>query len=206
MARGFADLASKVPLVGGLMGALGHGILDLSDAIGSTSERLSAYNGELAMQLANREVQLMQLDIRRAQQFGPQLMAANEARFRFQDKMNAFMDKYTPLFLAVAEKLLDMIGSLMDLPGTIYRGMAEQTANMFEIANQMLPGNVFAQIIAQLRLIAANTAQPLDDDGATTDTITNALLSMRGLRYFTEQAPAPGSGLNPNLGAPAFAA
>lgn len=191
LARGFADLATKVPLVGGLMGALGHGILDLSDSIANTAQHLSQYNGALATQLANYEVEQINRDIRRAQQFGPEIMAAMESRQEFQRKLNEFMDRYTPMFLKIAEKCLAALTSLMDAPAAIQAFVLEQIAGMLEVFSAMLPGDWLRGVIAHLRTIARNT-DPASNDDANTDTLLGNFFNMQGgLQTAMPQVAAP---------------
>ena len=198
-ARGMADLVGKVPLVGGLMGGLAHGILDLSDAIGHTAERLAQYNGALATQIAQFEVIRIQRDINRANQFGPQIMAANEARFRFQQKLEDLIDRFTPMFLKIAETLLDMVSALADLPGTLQGFMTGHVATLLEgmqaIAQTIgLNPAWLSEAIRQLRTVANNTAPPL---GGGITPMEEFFSMQQGLQNLIEQAPQPGIGFNP---------
>lgn len=202
LARGFADLIGKVPLVGGLMGGLAHGILDLGDAVHSTAQRLSAYSGQLAMQLAQQEIVRIQRDIRRAQEFGPQIAAAENARFEFENKVNRFMDKYTPMFLRIAERLLDMVSGIMEFPDRLHAAFAEQVANVLEVIDNIFPGNVFKNIIDALREIAKNTNK--EPDLNLEDQFVQELLGMQqGLQQLIGPAPnanQPLMGGNPFVG------
>lgn len=176
--RGMADLVSKVPLVGGLFGALAHGVLDLGDAVRSTAQRLSVYSAQLSTQLAQQEVVRIQRDIFRAQRFGPQIAAAENARFRFEQKVEDFLDKYAPIFLGIAEKLLDFVAKIVDFPDLISRFAAEQIANVLQAFNAIFPGNFFGAVIQQLRRIAQNT-DPEFQPGQE-DPFIQELIAMRG--------------------------
>ena len=196
-ARGMADLVSKVPLVGGLMGGLAHGILDLSDAIVGTARHLAQYSGQLATQLARFEVIQIRRDINRAQTMGPQIFAAMEARQRFQDKLNEFMDRYTPVFLKAAEALLSMVSGIMDLPQNIARFFASTLASILEGINAMIPGDLLGAAVRALQQIAQNTTPA--PQGNALDSLINLAEMTASPNMQTTVAPQASGSFFPNL-------
>jgi hypothetical protein len=125
LARSFADLAKQVPVVGGVLGGLVGGILDLADGVFRTAQRLSEYNGALAVQMAELEVRQIQRDIRRAQELGPQLVAAVEARQEFQEKMQKIMDKLAPILIKAAELGMNALTSMVEIAAQGLRTLAQ---------------------------------------------------------------------------------
>lgn len=191
LARGFADLVSKVPLLGGLMGAAAHGVLDFADAIHSTAQRLSAYSGILASQLAQQDIIRIQRDIFRAQQFGPQIAAAENVRFAFEQRLENFMDRHMPTMLTIATAILDAVSDLIDLPGRVNRFMVERVADVIEAINTVVPGNLLDDVVKELREIAANTDPNQFNPNAGTDPFMDELLNMhQGLTQVITPAPA----------------
>ncbi len=114
LAHGFAQMASKVPIVGSLLGPLASGILGLSDAVFATAKRLSEFSGPLAMQQAMIEVRNIQRDIERAQRMGPQLGGAVEARYQFEQRLQDVIDEHMGTIIKLMETGLDVFTAVLD--------------------------------------------------------------------------------------------
>lgn len=107
--RGFADLAGKVPVIGGIFGGLINVTLDLSEAMMATAKRLSQYDAGLAMAMARVEIRRIERDMERAARHGPEIVSAVERRLLFEEKWSQFMDKMMPTILNILEQLMGIL-------------------------------------------------------------------------------------------------
>ncbi len=65
------------------------------------------------------EIRHMQRDIERAQQFGPQIMEAVEARYQFEENIQDFLNENMPLILNAMKDGLDLMKSLLPYAAAI---------------------------------------------------------------------------------------
>jgi hypothetical protein len=157
LARGFADLAGKVPIVGGLMGTFAHGILDVNDALDQSSRRLARFSPELSMEYARQDVALIMRDMNRAQTMGPEPAVAAQQRFeqqqRLADVQERLLTKLLPILTALMEQLTNAIEFFSEIPN-----MSNGLANAFTFG--------LANIARGVDGIEVNTrpAQPGDVD------------------------------------------
>jgi len=163
--RGFADLASNVPIVGGLFGGLINTTLDLSDAMMNTARRLSAYNGELAAGMARIDVERLMRDIERARTHGPELLAAAERRATFEEKWSELIDKMMPTVLAFLEEMMSFLEEnapmIANVMMAILRILAA-IANMIFLPLRLVPGisALFADVAAIRDSVRPTTESP----------------------------------------------
>jgi hypothetical protein len=107
--RGFGDLASNIPIVGGLFGGLINATANLSDAMLDTARRLSSYSSELAAGVAQLDVDRIMRDIERARTHGPDILAAVERRREYEDRMEQVWEKLMPIVLDFLSSMTDML-------------------------------------------------------------------------------------------------
>lgn len=115
VARAIPDLLSKIPIIGNILGPLASLPLDINNAIFGSIQKLAQYNPMLAQQLAMHEVHNLMRDMRRAQEMGPQMMRALDARQRFEDKFNEFIDRNMDNIVKLMESGLATLQDMIPL-------------------------------------------------------------------------------------------
>jgi hypothetical protein len=173
MAHGFADLAGKIPIVGGLFGTLAHGSLDLADAFMATAKHLSEYSGPLAAQQADIEIRNIMRDLRRSQELGPDIMRAVEMRQGFQERMQDWMDTQFPKLIKILENTLTAVEALApvasgiltaaaEAPGALATEYATLRAFLATLIGDSTSAKYWSDVLDNLKTIADNTTKPTD--------------------------------------------
>ncbi len=139
--RGFSDLASNVPIIGGILGAFGNTIAGLMDGLDKTTKRLAQYSPELATQQAQFEVASILRDIKRAQELGPQLLEFNQRKFemdqRLQDIQQKLIEKLIPFLediLPAVEDLLPQLAVAVEILAKILIAVAKTPSMLAELS------------------------------------------------------------------------
>jgi hypothetical protein len=204
VAGGFDTLADSAKAVSPILGMVTpalketvRGFDELRGVVRQSAREMSQYHGGLASQVAQQEVRELMRDIQRAQRQGPQMAAANEARFNFEQRVQDFMDRMMPMLLKFAEKGFSTLeGGVMiaeEILKAILRGV-EFAVNAFELTSPLIAQipAVADTVTAIRRLIAealTDTTTPTTDEG------WNNLMRSIGpdtLRTVTPMAPPPG--------------
>lgn len=189
--HGLGAMVEKIPILGGLFGTLVNGTLALSDAVQATAVRLSAYNGELAVQQAMIQIRQIERDMQRAQQFGPQIQQAVEARFQFDQKLEDILDRNLPAILELTKNgvnvLSDMLPAILNAINrfmTPVDSLSLGFANFMEFLGLKFPGIINADywrdIQQQLQQMAQAAANDNDQDPDIFDRIFRDFSQMAG--------------------------
>jgi methyl-accepting chemotaxis protein len=133
--RGVVELTDNIPVVGGAVKRFGAFVLDMADAVERSAKHLSQYSGDLAAQQAQFEARTILRDVARAQRLGPDLVAANEARFQLENKVQNFMDATVPLLL----RLLTLILEGINTGGVVADKTLEVAQKTAEILRDLVP-------------------------------------------------------------------
>ena len=113
-AAGIVELTSSIPIVGGAVSKIGMFFLDLSEAVHGTAINLARYSGDLAAQQARFRVADILRDIDRAERFAPDIMKAEEERFKLLQAVKDLQDKLLPPVLRLLTEALPAIKQIVD--------------------------------------------------------------------------------------------
>lgn len=133
----------------------------------------------------------MQRDMSRAERFGERIEAANEARFRMEQKVADISDRMLPLIAKYAEHLFNGVTVITSQVDESFK-MVIRLLDALLAGIQQLPG-VAAMLepiginIAEIRRIAADMMEDNSDD----DTVMDRFMQM-GIPEGNNTLPMPG--------------
>jgi hypothetical protein len=104
VARGFADLARTIPLVGERMSIVGHGALDIGESLTATARRLARYSPQLAAEMARIDVERIQRDVMRAQTQGSTIAGSVRTYYDFRTKLEDYITQNGDRILAMMQR------------------------------------------------------------------------------------------------------
>ncbi|MBX9682130.1 MAG: hypothetical protein K2X38_25510 [Gemmataceae bacterium] len=114
-ALGPVGTAAAVAAVG--ITAMTAAALEFDSAVTSRAEKYAAYSPQLAMAQAQIDVQRMMADMRRAQEYGPQLAQYLQARADLEQKWEEAKVQFMMKMLPLAELIVKMLGGVVDAVG-----------------------------------------------------------------------------------------
>lgn len=196
-ARSFAtSLASATALIpgfGSAISAASIAMLSLQGQVDSLASSYSAYNGQLALQVANQEMRDMFREMRRAQQMGPDVSRLYGKSTDFSNKMEQVLDNIAPALIAFTDKTLDALNGIASILGA----MTDQTTTtgqtvavigtVLSASYQATEAIMSGGIIPLLRYIGrqnaevAQIARDAADREANNNLVDNVLNIGRGL-------------------------
>lgn len=193
LARGFADMAGNVPLVGGLLGGLAHGILDLSDSLDATTRRLAQYNPELAVHMAEREIKNIERDIRRANEFGPQMLETAQARDTMNEKLQEIMDDLMGTLIPIVTELLSWVTDGIKWAVEAWKVLGDWFVDLENVVIDALNwANSTNPFWTNLERLARNMREQARNEEPSADFFSQLLRSADGLAPRNAQLPNGG--------------
>jgi hypothetical protein len=196
-----SKLSPAAELVAPATKELVRGLMEMDRVVKGAAQRLSQYDGRLAQQNAQQEVAVMIRDINRAQRFSERLAAANEQRFRAEQRLEDLFDRFMPLLLTSLENWfrgVEMILAGIDNTVKLHLQAMDKALDLLMTVSPLVAGveALTGRVSAIQRLIREAREE---NNVATPDQMFDQFLSLQrpaAMVNVQPQAPAPGGVFN----------
>lgn len=196
-AKGFATaIASATALIpgfGSAISAASIAMLSLQGQIDALASRYSAYNGDLAVQVANQEMRDMFREMRRSQTLGPDVSRLYGRSTDFQNKMEDVLDNLAPALIAFADKTLSYLNGIASVletstnqetaTGQVVSTIGTVLSASYQATEAIMSGGVIPLLrhIGRQNEIVANEARAAADRAINENLTSEVLNIARGL-------------------------
>ena len=107
LAREFAVLGSKLPIVGVQMEALGGAVSSVIHGLDATAQRLASWNPQLLETQINNQLRDMFRDMERAERLGPDLARYAESRQNLKEQLEDIEERILSRLVPIVTRLLE---------------------------------------------------------------------------------------------------